>query len=66
MANYKQLHDYDGKVCDERTGETVFYVSSETDGAYYVTDGGAYGRLFFGFMSLLHFMERNGLVVEWF
>ena len=66
MANYKMLHDYDGKVYDERTGETVLFVSSECDGSYFVTDGAGYSRLFVGFMPLLHFMEDNGLIIEWF
>ena len=66
MAKYHELHDYDGKITDEATGELVAYVSSETDGAYFVTDGANFRRLFHGFMSLLHWLEYNGLIVEWF
>ena len=52
------------KLIDETTNETMFLVSEEVDGTYIVRDLYGRNRVFVGFMPIVRFCERNGLVYE--
>ena len=49
------------KLIHEDTGRTAYYGTEDERGAYILQNG----RRFNGFMALVRFCERNGLVYVW-